>query len=495
MKRKTLFLTTILIGACLYITSCASMRVHGDDPISRATSITQLMIDGHTKDSYIKIYQEEMPQARSRMEILSLKATQNPQVYLTIADEVDKWIQLNNNIEILSLKYPSGLTGKKLNATFLYKDYTQLKTTSTDYASDYYFQKALTIYENTSLTPLAKRPALENLKKAAKYSSKNNAQINPIGADISYLIADTEKKSTNLDTLLDAQDMFFQATTWIPEYKDSSVQIELLNVKIAQKYIALGDFEFNKNNYSSFRKALVEYNNAKKYIEESAQEKITQTNNKLTVKVAYLYGNDSFTRYDETKILEALQKKLDAHTMGPAYIELDFIPVYRKISTILLASDEYSNYDFIFIPNDDYGKVHEDIDNFQETKTFSEKQIGDITYQGVVYNRSKDVSVYYLCQYDLYDMRSNTKRLIKSWTEKQAEQTKSFSKFSYEGDEQAIPNNFREGMTYSSGFWPTYFPDFNEHNYTYDMLSTNYDKLNEVGIEFAEILRNLTYIN
>ncbi|OJF75770.1 MAG: hypothetical protein BKP49_09890 [Treponema sp. CETP13] len=477
------------------LTSCASMRVKGSDPISRAISITQLMIDGNTKDSYIKIYLEEMPEARAKMTMAALNAKQNQQSYIIIADEIDSWITLNNNLQTLQALYPNGLYGKKLHASFMYTDYSDLKITATNYACDYFFEKARVIYDNNSLPPQSKRPALEYLTKATNYSSKNDDKIFPMGADITYSIAESEKNSSDLDTLKDAQEMYLKSTSWVPDYKDALAKVSALNITISEEYIKLGDSYNSQNTYNAFRKALDNYTEAENYLPDSASTKIDQVTEKLTIKVAYIYGDDSYSDSDISEIVDLLQKKLDSNNQGPAFIKMDFIPVYRKITTLLLASEFFEDYDFIFIPNDNYGQVYEEISDIKHTDTPVSNVIDDVTYTGTVEKEETFVSVYYHCQYNLYDMRSAYKKLEKSWVEKQNIQKKTFSQYAYTGAVEAKPSDFSDGTDYKKGLWGYYFPKFAQDGYNYKMLSADFIKLNYLGEDFVKILNTLRYNN
>jgi len=398
MKRQNILLTITLAATILFFASCASSRVHGNDPISRSISVTNLIIDGKTKDSYLEIYLDEISKANSLINLAIEEANQNPEAYLKIADQVDSWITLNNNLRMLSDRYPNGLDGKKLHANFKYTDYHDLKTQAGDYASDAYYNKALQLYTNTSLSAVSRRPAIEYFEKATSYSTKHDAEINPMAAELCYAIATEESTSTDISILEDACLMYKQANKWIPGYKDSLEQIYKLNHKIANTYISKGDLYFNQNNYSAFRSALENYTTAENYVSGSASDKIADTKEALTIKVAYLFGGESHSYPDEYNIIRILQDKLDSNTRGPAYLKMDFIHTTNSLDTLLLRFDDY---DLVFLPSNDFGSVKEIYGAAKTTSKVVSKTVSNTVYSGSVVSQKQDVTVYRLNSYAL----------------------------------------------------------------------------------------------
>jgi hypothetical protein len=490
MKRQHIILTIALTATIFFLASCASSRVQGNDPVNRSISVTNLIIDGKTKDSYLEIYLDEISKANSIINLAIEEANQNPEAYLKIADQVNLWITLNNNLRILSDRYPNGLDGKKLHANFKYTDYQALKTQSGDYASDAYYDKALKLYTNESLTAQARRPAIGYFEKATNYSSKHDADIFPMAAELCYLIATEESTSEDITILEDASLMYKQAEKWIPGYKDSLLQIAKLNQKIANTYISKGNLYFNQKNYSAFRSALENYNAAEQYVGGCALQQILATKNALTIKVAYLFGGNSYSYPDDYKIVSLLQEQLASNTRGPAYLKMDFIHTENALDMLLTKFDDY---DLVFLPSADFGQVKEIYGAANSTSKVVSKTVSNTVYSGSVVIQKQDVTVYRLNSYTLYDMRSNVHHLIKTWEWKQGEETKNFEYRQYFGLEEAKPTDFNEGTLYTPGDYTKYFTDFNNKPPLYNVISTSYLTLNDNGKQFADILEDLNY--
>ncbi|HZK19850.1 MAG TPA: hypothetical protein VFC68_03900 [Treponemataceae bacterium] len=487
MRNKQFLLLVAIVFTTLFITSCASSQVKGNTPIERAISVTRLIINGKTKDSYIEIYLNEIAQVNSLINLSIEQARRNPGSYLQIADEVDSWIALNNNLKVLVDRYPHGLDGKKLHAHFSYTDYNALRIHAKNYASDVYFEKALALYNNETITPIARKPAISYFEKAAEYSDKHYETIKPLIADLCYSIALEQSTSDDISTLKDAHALFTQADSWLPGYKDTLHHINKLNTKLARAYISRGDMFYSQKNYTAFRSALDNYTIAENYVGGSASKKIEVTKKALTLKVAYYFSGDDYVYPDATHIINLLQKKLDENPRGPAYLEMDFV------HELNMQFANYHGYDLVVLPCNNYGKVLEIIGEPYSSEKIVTNTIENTVYSGSVVSKKQTVSVYKLAHYTLYDMRNNGRRPVKTWKWKQNEQIKTFEYHQFFGAPQAKPADFDPGTMYSEGQYALYFPELVYNKASYQLFTANFSRLGEYAQDFAVFLGTISY--
>ena len=78
-------------------TACATLLVEGSNPVQRADSAAQLLLDGSTGDTYIKAYKTETEKAEQYIADMLKKAEADESLYADIADNVDDWIAFYEN--------------------------------------------------------------------------------------------------------------------------------------------------------------------------------------------------------------------------------------------------------------------------------------------------------------------------------------------------------------------------------------------------------------
>lgn len=501
MKKLSFFpiFKIVLILFPVFFTGCASSRVHGNDPVTRSVSVTQNMVDGRTSDGYIEIYNEEMPQARVIIGDAVKRSKLDPQNYLQVADQIDAWVKLYDNIKILQTRYPTGLSGKKATAVFVYADYTDLRDTAKKYACDFYIEKGTAVANNTSLAATAKASALEYFEKARSYSDYRNEEIMTTAASVAYEIAeayyqnaDSLSGETGITTKMKALDYYKQAETWIPAYKDSPVKIDGINHDIANYWIAMGDSDFAQANYPFIRSSKAKYQKAEEYVPGIAADRFKKAGDALTVRIAYYYGGSSSYFSYAASIEQELKKEIAKHTTGPADVQIDFI--YAGTGKIHDSSLNFRNYDLLLVPGDEYGKLTEEYGPV--TTTTKENQITEenTTYKGVVIEKSQTVTVYYRNYYTLYDVRRGYMQPLQEFDWQQGKKTKKFATRVYYGDDKARPENLDAGSFYAPGSAASSFPEVKQADRPYDLLSSSHYSLSEYGKQFATILSQLNYI-
>ena len=81
------------------------MQVRGNNPVERALSAANLLLDGKVSDSYIKVYKAEMSKAEIFITDMLSRAEADPLVYADIADGVGEWLMLYSRVELLKKRY------------------------------------------------------------------------------------------------------------------------------------------------------------------------------------------------------------------------------------------------------------------------------------------------------------------------------------------------------------------------------------------------------
>lgn len=485
MKKNLWIISIFLILS--FITSCASIK--GSDPITRANSAADYLLKGKDSGKYVEWYNTEYAQASTYIESQIKRTLQDPMVYVEIADEVSEWIAFYNKVKTLQKMYPAGIVTKSASVQFVYIDYTNLQLIASEKACDAYFAQAKDIIASGK-NPTDKIGAVSLLEKAKTYSSKLDKEINPLGADIAYEAAEVLATSEAINQMNEAKDLFAAANRFIPSYLDSNDQIRVLNKRISDWYIADGNALLTQQNWNAFRQAKKQYILANETLPGSATKELANVNDLLTVSLAIVHKESKGTYKDSKNVTNAINNLIAKNTSGPDAVAVSYIHISSQFA--LLATD-FSDYDLILLPGDNYGAIRE-IFGPVETRTENvSTTVNGTIFQGIITKQTQEVTVYYQNNYTLFDNRSRIRIPLSTFEWKNNKTSKVFTQQIYEGDQQAKPANFTKGELYRSGSATTSFSGFSEGSYPYAIITQSGGTLNSYGKEICNIITNLSY--
>jgi hypothetical protein len=544
--KKIYSVFSIFLLILISLSSCASSKIRGANPVQRAHSAAQLLLQGSTADAYIKQFNIEMDKAKADINEKTARVNLNPESYEVVADSIDDWLQLYELIAILESRYPNGLYGKKQSAFFSYVDYKPLKETANQYTAEKYFKQARAIAERPhSLNETIS--AVEYLHKSLNYSNHLLEETQTLGASLSYEAALKFYETKTSDSLKNAHAYFLEAESWIAHYADARERANNMLPEIATILISEADSLLGIEDYSRLRKAYLIYEEAFAYYPSLAEEKLKKTKEKLTITVALIFSgaNPRFIHDDE--IRDALENNFANTTEGPKFVHIDFI--YTPYATTNHASflssiisslgsqstnlkKNYSSYDLVLIPGPKFNTAIESIENpvkeieniatYYRQTTISEdgdKQIfvsevskneytnpksnytdGNKSYQfiywkeeGTITRYVQKVSLFMDYSYELYDIRNNFVDYMLSFDRNGDKLDLEFVQESYVGPANLQPEKLRNDAFYMPGqnIWYAYkIPTLIN---PYQIIDTSYNQINENGRKLFRQIRLLSY--
>ena len=490
---RILYFPFVLAGLQLFL-SCASMQVRGNNPVERALSAANLLLDGKVSDSYIKVYKTEMSKAEIFITDMLSRAEADPLVYADIADGVEDWIMLYGRVELLKKRYGPELIGKKEGVRFDTVNYDYLQNEAPKKAAEALYAKALTIIHSSGGTHSAFSDsalnALPYLRRAKKYSGHLDAEINNLGAELCYAAAENFAASDNPALLVKASEYYAEASSWLTDYKDSRQKSAAVKEKAASIYLADGKAKAGLQNYTAFREAKKAFIQAEKIISGSAGFELADINKKLTIKAAVVFTGLNSRYPDEQRVRRALEDAVASSTMGPDNLEICFI---RETGRLGLLFADFDDIDLVLIGADDFGKIKEIYGPVETLKTVVSKTENNIVYTGTITEQRQKVTLFFQNNTVLYDMRSPRKKTLEVFEEESHKTSKVFSLRIYQGDAQAQPAGFDPGTLYVPGAYNRFFPNFTSQNDDWVPISQSFGTLNETGKKLCWIIANLQY--
>ena len=489
MKSTKLFsLFLILVSLFALLTGCASMYIHGSTPVQRAVSAADLLIAGNVSDDYIRVYNAEVSQAEQSIMDMIGKAERYDIYYADIADNISDWMLLYSRVSTLQRKYPEGLQGKREFAVFEAKDYSSLKDTAYTRATEALYDEALHLVKMPGNAPKNISKALENLKRAKKYSRHLDNEIDSLGAETAYNAAEALAYTNKPDNLLQASEYYMLANSWISGYRGSLEKSRLAKEKAAYLYIQEGTYNLKLKDYTAFRQAKTSFKKAEKIIPGIASREIAEVNRKLTIRLAIVKPDNNYN--DEDRIRSAIRYELSASKYGPEIIEITFI---RGGMNSIFNLIDIRDADLVLIPSDNYGKVKEIYGPVNTVNKSISKTINGILYTGTITEQSQLVSVYIQNDFVLYDIRTWKKTELRYFSNETNKLSKNFTARYYSGAPEAKPADFNPGFLYESGQYKKFFPELMNENSSMNLI-TNYGSLSSYGKELCNEIRNLQYI-
>gem|GEM_PF-383781 len=490
---KLKYILYVLISIPLFF-SCASMQVRGNNPVERALSAANLLLDGKVSDSYIKVYKTEMSKAEIFIADILSRAEAEPLVYADIADGVGEWLMLYSRVELLKKRYGPELIGKKEGVRFDTVNYDYLQNEAPKKAAEALYEKAIAIIRSSGGTHSAFSDsalnALPYLRRAKKYSSHSNAEINNLGAELCYAAAENFAASDNPALLVKASEYYAEASSWLTDYKDSRQKSAAVKEKAAAVYLADGRAKAGLQNYTAFREAKKAFIQAEKIIPRCAAPELADINKKLTIKVAVVFTGLNSRYPDEQRVRRALEDAVASSAMGPDNLEICFI---RETGRLGLFFADFDDIDLVLIGADDFGKIKELYGPVETLKTVVSKTENNIVYTGTITEQRQKVTVFFQNNTVLYDMRSPRKKTLEVFEEESHKTSKVFSLRIYQGDAQAQPAGFDPGALYVPGAYNRFFPNFTSQNDDWVPISQSFGTLNETGKKLCWIIANLQY--
>ncbi|WP_428770546.1 hypothetical protein V1L52_01575 [Treponema sp. HNW] len=487
------YILCILISIPVFF-SCASMQVRGSNPVERALSAASLLLDGKTSDAYIKVYKTEMSKAEIFIADMLRRAEADPLVYADIADGIGEWLMLYGRVELLKKRYGPELIGKKEGVRFDTVNYDYLQNEAPKKATEALYAKALSVIRSSRGTHStfsdSALNALPYLRRAKKYSSHLDADINNLGAELCYAAAEKFAASDNPALLVKASEYYTEADSWIRDYKDSRQKSAAVKERAASVYLADGRAKARLQNYTAFREAKKAFIQAEKIIPRSASPELTDINKKLTIKVAVVFAGLNSRYPDEQRVRRALENAVASSAMGPDNLEIRFI---RETGRLSLLFTDFADVDLVLIGADDFGKIKEIYGPVETLKTAVSASINGTVYTGTVTEQRQKVTLFFQNNTVLYDMRFNRKRTLEVFEEEAHKTSKVFSSRIYQGDAQAKPAGFDPGSLYVPGAYNRFFPNFTAQNDDWVPISQSFGTLNETGKKLCWIISNLQY--
>ncbi|UTY30248.1 hypothetical protein [Treponema putidum] len=489
MKTSKLFsLFLILSGLLTLLTGCASMYIHGSTPVQRAVSAADLLIEGNVSDDYIRVYKTEASQAeRSIMDMIS-KAERNNVYYADIADNISDWMLLYSRVSTLQRMYPEGLQGKREFAVFEAKDYSNLKDTAYTKATEALYDEALHLVNMPGNNPKNISKALENLKRAKKYSRHLDNEINSLGAETAYNAAEALAYTNKPDNLLQASEYYMLANSWIPGYRGSLEKSRLTKEKAAYLYIEEGSYNLRLKDYTAFRHAKSSFQKAEKIIPGIASKELAEVNRLLSIKLVIAGLNNTYT--EEDRIRRSIANELSSANSGPQIVEINFI---RGGMNSIFNLIDIRDADLALIPADNYGKVKEIYGPVNTIKKNVSKTINGVVYNGIITEQSQLVTVYAQNDFVLYDIRTWRKTELRYFSNETNNFFRNFTVRYYSGAPEAKPADFDPGFLYEAGQYKKFFPELLDESNSMNLIS-NYGSLSSNGKELCNIIKNLQYI-
>ncbi len=485
MRKTVSIMSTILLLGL--ITSCASIR--GSDPITRANSAADYLLKGKTSAKYVEWYNTEYAQASTYIESQIKRTLQDPMVYVEIADEVPGWVSFYNKVKTLQKMYPAGIVTKSASVQFVYLDYTNLQLIASEKASEAYFAKAKEIIDGGK-NPTDKIEAVSLLEKAKTYSSKLDKEINPLGADIAYEAAEVLAKSEAINQMNEAKELFSAANRFIPSYLDSNDKIRTLSKRISDWYIADGNTLLKQETWTAFRQAKQQYLLANEALSGSATKELANVNDLLTISLAIVHKESNGSYKDANNVTSAINKEISKNTSGPETVAISYIHIASQVA---LLSTDFSAYDLILIPGDNYGAVRETFGPVETNTENVSTTINGTVYKGIITVQTQEVTVYYQNNYTLYDNRNRLRVPITNFEWQNSKTSKVFTQRLYEGTVEAKPADFTKGELYRSGSATSSFSGFSQGSYPYAIITQLGGTLNSYGKEICNIITNLSY--
>lgn len=486
MKRKLFIITYVLFSFLFF--ACASMYVRGRDPVQRAVSAAELLINGNTSSAYMKVYRKEVWRAETYIHAMLDRAERDNIYYADIADNISDWIALSNRISTLQKIYPDGLSTKNDILIFEFTDYTPLREKAHYNATEALYNKAVLIF-NAQYNQKNLKEALNCLKRTKSYSSHLQNEVNNLGAKIAYSIAEELSISNNPENLVEASSYYVIVNSWVQGYNNCLQKAQTVKEKAVSIYIEKGDYNLGLKNYTSFRYAKAEYLNAAKIINGIASERINRIEKLLTVNLLIVFpeNNYYYSLYDEeNKIRKAINSKLSTLNKGPDTVNVKLIKGDWFIDT--------RNADLLFLNNNRDGNiVEEKFGQVNSTKKDVSKLIDGIRYDGLVVENSQEVSVIKKNSFTFYDLRHWNRREISTFKNDVAKSSRIFTERHYIGHPYAKPDKFDSGFFYKKGEYKMYFPELDKTTSS-DGILTNYGGLNKTGEALVDAIANLQYI-
>jgi len=548
-KNKIQNLILIFSAVFILFSSCVSLKIRGKNPVQRAQSAAGLLIEGKVTDAYIKQYNKEMDKALADIDNKLIRIETDPEAYEAVADSVQDWINLYDEIYILEKNYPQGLYGKKQSAFFEYIDYRPLKEKAAILACESQFQKAKDLLAR-SFSFSDKTLVLEHLQKAKSYSSHLNDEINVMGAQINYDEAERLFTFTDSSSLKTSWRLYEAATQWIPDYKSANSKAVEAKNKAARAMASEGNAELKNQNYSAFRKAYSLFNESKSLGYTEADAGIKQAAKLLTVKLGIVYSGRESYYPNEQAVKASLSDETAKNSRGPMFVETDFIYMPSSSSVFELFINTFSavvnaiasgstglplqNYDIVAYPGENFNKVMEKIAKpyreveliekyFCETRIkkpgqqdqVSIKEVSDFEYNNPRPSEKngdneivisywtetgkviKDIQVIELWRdysYDLFDVRKNRRVYLGKLERSSDKEVHKFVKSSYTGSEAVRPKVLNMDEFYTAERYHEFGLKINEISNPYEIISTTPYSLNEAGKTICNEIGRLEYL-
>lgn len=475
----------------LVFASCVSLLVEGSDPIQRADSAAQLLLDGSTGDAYIKAYKTENEKAEQHIAALLKSAEADDLVYADIADNVDKWIGFYEKVGALSKRYPNGVIGKNETVFFKTIDYRELKEKSAQKACTALFRKAEREHQAAPGDSEKLPRILAMLKRARNYSHKEDERLCPFAAQLCFASAEADCQSDNPKILVRAADYYMQADSWLSGYKNAVKKADVLKQKVVDLYVQDANAKMNLKNYPAFRQAKQLYLQARHIAPNAASAELSDVNKKLSIRLYIVYGGMNSKYPDEAGIKKAVQETVQNTLMGPDTVDVYF--KHENESGSLFFAEK-TEADLVFAPSASFGTVWEVNGPINLSSTNVSKTVDGVTYTGTINESSQKVTVFFQNDFVLYDVRSGTKKELNVFRQEGHKTSKVFTSRSYEGDERARPADFDAGALYVPGQYALFFPGFKAKNEDYAALTQTFGTLNETGKQLCWIISNLQYM-
>lgn len=485
IRTKILFLFV-----CLNIFGCAGFYIHGSNPVKRAVSAAELLIEGRVSDGFIRAFNTESAKAELFIADMIEKAKRNDLFYAEIADSVDDWVLFYRQVGILERRYPGGLTGKNETAVFKSMDYTAFREEAFVKAADALFRHALNIKNESGSDTVRAVKALPYLKRSKKYSSHLDTETSRLGAEICFSAAESFAFSDNPEKQVRAADFFEQADSWLRGYKNSAERAFTARKKAVELYLEEGKRAESFNNYSAFRQAKAAFAKAENILRGSALKELSRINKKLTIRLAVIFKGSSPLYPDENGVRRAVEEEIALSVSGPDNADIRFI---REDNSLSFLFAENYRADLVLVPAENFGKIREVYGSVDTTHIPVSKTVDGITYMGSITEQSQRVTVFFQNDYLLFDTRGWRKKELAVFQNESFKTSKTFTQRLYSGSPLAKPDGFQTGGLYISGQYDMFFPGFAYRNGNFAILTRRFSTLNDTGKKLCRIIENLYY--
>jgi len=330
--------------------------------------------------------------------------------------------------------------------------------------------------------------ALENLKRAKKYSRHLDNEINSLGAETAYNAAEALAYTNKPDNLLQASEYYMLSNSWISGYRGSLEKSQLAKEKAAYLYIEEGTYNLKLKDYTAFRQAKTSFKKAEKIIPGIASREIGEVNRRLTVRLAIVMPTNNYN--EEDRIRRAIRSELSTLKYGPEIIEINFI---RGGMSSIFSLIDIQDADLVLIPSDNYGKVKEIYGPVTTVNKNVSRIINGIVYTGTITEQSQLITVYAQNDFILYDIRTWRKTDLCYFGNSTNKLSKNFTARYYSGAPEAKPTDFNPGFLYEAGQYIKFFPELMNGNNSMNLIN-KYGSLSSNGKELCNVIRNLQYI-